>query len=70
MTSSNIVGSSSATSTIGGAAFAFTMTMIEELACVGQVLSSSHSSKNLVGTLVVDSTSSLLELTYFTIVGM
>src|ERR1019366_9463421 len=39
VTSSNIVGSSSATSTIGGAAFAFTMTMIEELDCFGQVLS-------------------------------
>ena len=111
MTSSNIVGSSSATSTIGGAAFAFTMTMIEELACFGQVLSSIgrglistsndlhsipaavhleardlrmdpqaarwrqpapslQSSRKPVGTRVVDSTSSLLAVTYLTMVGM
>src|SRR3981081_1948687 len=37
-TSSSIVGSSSATSTTAGAAFAFTILMIEELVCFGQVL--------------------------------
>ena len=39
-TSSNMVGSSSATSTTAGAACAFTIAMIEELVCFGQVLSS------------------------------
>ncbi len=32
--------------------------------------SRSHSSKNLVGTRLVDSTSSLFDVTNFTIVGM